>query len=179
MILGVDKLLELVKENYLVENLCDKEFNNPTGAGFDLRINEIFELTSGGMLGIHERHTPETEAILKFDGKEGKFINLEPNKWYVVQTVEKVNCPKNLVGFIFPRSTLYRSGLLLRAGVVDPGYSGKLAFGLINLNDASFRLEMGSRIANISFFEVKGNTNLYQGKWQGGRVSTSEKEKQI
>lgn len=179
MILGINKLLELVKENSLIENLCDKELNNPTGAGFDLRINEIFEFTSGGMLGIHERHTPETKSLAKFEDKEEKFVNLEPNKWYVVQTVEKVNCPKNLVGFVFPRSTLYRSGILLRGGVVDPGYSGKLAFGLINMNDTPFRLEIGSRLANISFFEVKGEANPYQGKWQGGRVSTPEKEKQI
>ena len=42
MILGITKLLELVREKKLVENLCERELKNPEGAGFDLRIGEIY-----------------------------------------------------------------------------------------------------------------------------------------
>jgi len=179
MILGVDELLKLVKEKKLVENLCDRELNNPTGAGFDLRIGEIFELESDGFLGIEDRHTPKTDLISKYKENEERWIILEPNKYYVIRTVETINCSEDLVGFMFPRSTLYRSGILVRGGVIDPGYKGRLSFGIINLNDKPFKLQMGARVANISFFEVKGKVNLYKGKWQGGRVNTKEKEKQI
>jgi hypothetical protein len=29
------------------------------------------------------------------------------------------------------------------------------------------------------FSEVKGDSNLYRGQWQGGRVTTEKKEKQV
>ena len=59
MILGIKKLHELVKEIKLVENLCQREMNNPEGAGFDLRLGEIYELEGDGFLGVEERDTPK------------------------------------------------------------------------------------------------------------------------
>jgi len=29
------------------------------------------------------------------------------------------------------------------------------------------------------FFQVKGKTHLYRGQWQGGRVTTKKREKQV
>ena len=55
MILGIKKLHELVKEINLVEGLCEREMNNPEGAGFDLRLGEVYELVGDGFLGIEER----------------------------------------------------------------------------------------------------------------------------
>jgi deoxycytidine triphosphate deaminase len=179
MILGIDQLLELVHEKKLVENLSERELNNPEGAGFDLRIGELYEVAGSGFLHIENRKTPELKLIAKYgDGKSAK-IKLEPNKAYVMKTIEKVNTPDNLLGLIFPRSTLYRSGILLSAGVDDPGYSGELSFGMFNLGKDVFELEMGARVAHIIFFEVKGDAGKYTGKWQGGRVSADKEEKQI
>ena len=36
-VVGVDRLLQLVKEKKLVENLAERELTNPEGAGFDIR----------------------------------------------------------------------------------------------------------------------------------------------
>ena len=63
MILGVDKLLELVEEKKLVENLCDRELNNPEGTGFDLRVGEFFKIKGKGFLGETERKTCDIESI--------------------------------------------------------------------------------------------------------------------
>jgi hypothetical protein len=38
MILGIQKLHDLAESIGLVENLCEREMNNPEGAGFDLRM---------------------------------------------------------------------------------------------------------------------------------------------
>ena len=55
MILGVKKLLKLVKEKKLVENLSERELKNPEGAGFDIRIGELYEAKGKGFLGVEER----------------------------------------------------------------------------------------------------------------------------
>ena len=44
MFLGVDKLLKLVREKKLVEDLCERELKNPEGCGFDLRLGKVWKI---------------------------------------------------------------------------------------------------------------------------------------
>jgi len=180
MILGVKKLLELVKEKRLVENLSERELKNPEGAGFDIRIGELYKAEGRGFLGIEERETPKIKLITKFDkNKKSQKIILKPKTYYLMKTVEKLNLPENLLAIFTPRSTLYRSGVYIFGGQTAPGYQGELTTGIYNFRDENFELEMGARVIHIMFFEVKGKSNLYRGQWQGGRVTTKKKEKQV
>lgn len=182
MIIGIKKLHELVKKNKLVENLCEREQNNPEGAGFDLRLAEIYELKGDGFLGVEERDTPKIILIAKNDpdkqDKDNSFV-FEPSKYYLVKTMEKVNLPITVSGVIFPRTTLFRSGLALFNGIVQAGYAGELTFGLCNLGKSNIRVSFGARIVHITFQEIRGEGNQYRGQWQGGRVATGGKEIQI
>ena len=75
MLLGIKDLLKLVKEKKLVENLCEREMKNPEGAGFDLQMGEVFEISGDGYLGIKERDTPETKSVVKYEeGKNNSFV---------------------------------------------------------------------------------------------------------
>jgi deoxycytidine triphosphate deaminase len=187
MILGIKKLHELVKEIKLVENLCEREMNNPEGAGFDLRLGEVYELEGDGFLGVEERQTPNIKLVAKANTLSlpegelegvGDFI-FEPGKYYLIKTIEKVNLPINLSGIIFPRTTMFRSGLGLFNGVVQPGYSGELTFGICNLGKSNIKVSFGARVVHITFHEVLGEGNQYRGQWQGGRVATDGSEKQV
>jgi len=179
MILGAKKILKLVKEKKLVENLSERELKNPEGAGFDLRIGELYQLKGQGFLGVEERETPEVKLLAKVDEKKSKKVILQPRTYYLIKTIEKLNLPENLLALFTPRSTLYRSGVYIFGGQTAPGYQGELTTGIYNFRDEKFELEMGSRVIHIMFFEVKGKSNLYRGQWQGGRVATKKKEKQI
>jgi deoxycytidine triphosphate deaminase len=182
MILGIKELHRLVNEQKLVENLCEREMNNPEGAGFDLRLGEIYELQGDGFLGVEERQTPEIKLVAKDEeGKteqENSFV-FEPGKYYLIKTIEKVNLPVTMSGIIFPRTTMFRSGLGLFNGVVQPGYQGELTFGICNLGKSNIKISFGARIVHITFHEVLGEGNQYRGQWQGGRVATEGKEVQI
>jgi len=173
MILGID----VVKKLGLIENLSEKELNNPEGAGFDIRVGEVFEIKNYGFLGVKQRKTPNVETIAHH--KKDKEYFLKPGEYVLVKTMERVNLPENIVALTFPRSTIQRCGVLLLATQTSPGYSGELVFGLKNLGNENFKLELGSRIANIMFLEVKGKTPRYKGQWQGGRVTTEGEEKQV
>ncbi len=182
MILGIKELHKLVDERKLVENLCDREINNPEGAGFDLRLGEVYELLGDGFLGVEERQTPEIKLLAKYDSEkidDDNFFIFEPGKYYLVKTIEKVNLPVNLSGIIFPRTTMFRSGLGLFNGVVQPGYSGELTFGVCNLGQSKIKISFSARVVHITFHEVLGEGNQYRGQWQGGRVATGGKEVQI
>ena len=182
MILGIEKLHELVAQDNLVENLCERELNNPEGAGFDLRLGEVYELEGDGFLGIEERDTPNVKLVAKDDPTKNERENsfeFKPGKYYLVKTMEKVDLPISLSGIIFPRTTLFRSGLGLFNGIVQPGYSGELTFGICNFGQSNIRVSFGARVVHITFQEVLGKGNHYRGQWQGGRVSTDGAEVQV
>ena len=62
---------------------------------------------------------------------------------------------------------------------VDPGYHGKLNFGMANMGSEKFEIDYGARIANITFVQAIGDIHRsYEGQWQGGRTSTTKTEKQ-
>ncbi|MCK4354759.1 2'-deoxycytidine 5'-triphosphate deaminase [Candidatus Parcubacteria bacterium] len=179
MILGAEELLKLVKEKKLVENLSERELQNPEGAGFDLRLGEIHEIFGQGFLGIEERETPKTKLLVKYDSNKKQSFVFKTSKYYLIKTIEKINLPENILCLMRQRSTLHRSGIMIFTANVSPGYQGELIFGIINLGPCDIEIELGARVVYAMFHEVKGKTNLYRGQWQGGRVSTAKKEKQV
>jgi deoxycytidine triphosphate deaminase len=179
MVLGPKQLLKLVKKIKLVEGLSERELTNPEGAGFDLRLDEVYKISGIALLGEIHRHTADIALLKKYDPKKKNSIKIKPGDFFLVKTIESVNMPANLTASITPRSTTYRSGLFLRTGNVPPGYCGGLTFGLKNEGPVTVEIEMGARFVHIQFSEVSGGGNMYRGQWQGGRVTTTKKEKQV
>ena len=178
MLIGAEELLKKVKKEGLIKNLSERELVNPEGPGFDLRVGEVFKLKGSGFLGVSERQTPDAELVASIEAGAKK-IKIKPGEYFLVRTIEEVNLRDNIFAHIYSRTTLFRSGLQLLTGKVGPGYYGKLTFGLKNLGEAHFDLELGARIAFIVFHEVLGRSNVSRGQWRGGRVVAAKKEKQI
>src|SRR3989344_1351630 len=180
MIIGPKKLLQLVKTINLVEDLAERELTNPEGAGFDLRAGEIYTIVGGkAFLGVEERETPKIKQIAAYlPAKKTTFI-FQPHAYHLVSTMEKVNLPDTITVNFKPRTTTFRSGLHVRSGNVAPGYSGNLTFAIINHGPLPVEIELGCRIIHAQFYMVEGGGFLYRGQWQGGRVTTKRREKQI
>src|SRR6185369_95684 len=108
MVLGPKALLQLVKKIKLVENLSERELTNPEGAGFDLRLGEVYKISGKAFLGVTERHTANIKLVKKY--QEGKTVSLiiKPGAFFLVKTIEDVNMPSDLTASITPRSTTYR-----------------------------------------------------------------------
>lgn len=179
MILGPSKLLELVKKIKLVENLSERELTNPEGAGFDLRLGEVYKIKGEAFLGETHRKTPEIETVRTYKKGENRTITIKPGDFYLVKTIEKINLPVDLSAVIIPRTTTFRSGIFIRTGPIQPGYQGELTFGLKNEGPVPVTIEMGARFVHLIFHEIKGKGSRYRGQWQGGRVTTTKKEKQV
>lgn len=179
MPLGPKILLKLVKERKLVEKLSDRELTNPEGAGFDLRLGEVHKIQGKAFLGIEERSTAKTKLVKKYLKTKHQSIIVKPGEYYLVRTIESVNLPDDIVAFVYMRSTLHRSGLVLFSNQVNPGYWGVLSMGLANLGPAQMEIELGARFCHIQFEKVEGGGSAYRGQWQGGRVAATKKEKQV
>jgi len=187
MILGPKKLLQLVKTKKLVEGLAERELTTPEGAGFDLRLGELYKIVGGkAFLGEFERETPKIKLVANYNttvvrlskGRQKKVV-IKPGEFYIATTIEKVNTPLDITINFKPRTTTFRSGLFVRTGNVAPGYCGKLTFAIKNEGPIPVSLEMGCRIVHAQFERVDGGGSQYKGQWQGGRVTTSKRERQI
>lgn len=177
MILGTDRLWKLIKEKKLIEGL-DQEEINVEGCGVDLRIGELYEMGQGrGFIYRKTRKTPPYRLVSQF-GKGKQKISIDSDKFYVGKTIEVINTPDDLFGIFIPRGTFFANGVSVLGFRVDPGYKGNFRFHLANIGGGDFEIEMGSRIANMIFLEVKGETNPYIGQWQGGRAFIKKEEEQ-
>lgn len=181
-VIGLDELQRRVKEDQLLENLSERELNNPEGTGFDLRIGKVFRIIEGGafieadsdQLGM--RKGVKTEEI---QPAEDKSIEIKPGEYYLIQTMETINTPLDLLPMPYGRGSLMKSGLLLVATPVAPGYSGFLVFGLQNFSQFSAKFQISARFAHIVFHKIEGQATKYRGQHQGGRVSIEEEERQV
>ena len=179
MILGPKKLLQLVKNKKLVEGLSERELINPEGAGFDLRLGEVYKISGTAFLGETDRKTANIKLVQKYSKGNKRSIKIKPGDFFLVTTIESFNVPQNLTVNFKPRTTTFRSGLFLRTGNVAPGYKGPVTFGLKNEGPITVTIEMGARFVHAQFDEVKGGGSMYRGQWQGGRVTTRRKERQV
>ena len=179
-VLGLDEVLTRVKKQKLIEGLGKREIENPEGVVVDLRLGEVYEIIEGGAFieadgeeGLGKRKGVKTKKL------EGTEIVINPGDYYLVTTHETLNTPKDLMPIVYPRSSLFRAGLLLLNTKTDPGYRGKLTMGLKNLSGFAVRLQIGARICNVVFHKIEGEAVEYRGQHQGGRVSPEEEEQQV
>ncbi|MFB6204409.1 MAG: deoxycytidine deaminase [Candidatus Nanohaloarchaea archaeon] len=188
MSLTAAKVLELRERYGLIENLADRELENPEGVGLDIRFGDVYELEGSGFLHREERKTPETEKIV--EAGSGDTLTLEPGDYVLVKTLERVDVPGEKIEVdgeethvwldVYPRSTLQRSGIYFMGTKTDPGYSGELVFTLANLGPSAFEIQEGARIANLVFKTATGELErAYEGQWNEGRVETGGTEEQV
>ena len=182
-VLGLDETHRRIKKEKLIENLGQRELKNPEGVGIDLRLGAVYKISSGGAFieaNLGKRKGVKTKEIARYkkSGKQQEIV-IKTGDYYLVSTLEVINAPKDLMPVVFPRTSLFRAGLLLLNSKTDPGYRGTLTMGLKNLSEFEVKLQMGARICNIVFFKIEGKTVSYRGQHQGGRITPHEEERQV
>lgn len=184
MILGASKIIELIQNGVeieerggrrlikpLIEGLGQDQIQKIEGTTVDLRLGEVFHVTGGAELLVGSRITPHIQSVMSVADNE-RIYTIDPGEFILVQTIETINLPHNLLADVRNRTTLFRCGLYMKTAYISPNYQGVLTFGMKNLSTHPIRIEMGFRIACVSFMEINGDVVPYHGVWQGKRAST-------
>ena len=120
----------------------------------------------------HEPATEESNATtLKIDGEESssaEAARLSPGA-YLIDFNETITTPRDAMGQLFVRSSLFRSGCLLSAGVMDSGYRGAIGGLLQVLNPHGVVLYRDARLAQMVFLGMAEEVEGYRGGFQGVR----------
>jgi deoxycytidine triphosphate deaminase len=182
MVVGLQTVQELVKD------LGERDKNNPEGAGVDLRLGEVHRISGGqafieadGAAGQGRRSGFQTELVMQYKTGSDDQDNLEikPGEYYLVKTIESVDIPLDMLADCRTRTSLFRAGLALFAGVGSPGYQGQLVFGLSNLGLLPVTIQMGARICSLLFYRLEETGIAYRGQHKGGRVTPAGVERQV
>ena len=111
-------------------------------------------------------------------------INIDPGKTAIIPTGLAISIPKGFEVQIRPRSGLaakQKISVLNTPGTIDADYRGEIKVILINFSENIFKIEKGSRIAQmvlcpVQLAEIKEVDNLEQTvRGEGGFGSTGNK----
>lgn len=156
---------------------CIKTWTSPGSVDFDNSLRLNASAVEVPFISPHEQSQKlpaqflqtlfNDPAILKKHMHERhESVMLKPGA-YLVEFNETVDTPLSLMGQIFVRSSLFRSGALLSAGIMDSGYQGAVGAMLQVVNPHGLLLFRNARLAQIAFHQmsepVKGYSGVYQG----------------
>lgn len=85
----------------------------------------------------------------------GKLV-LQPGDFAVVTTYETFQISTKIIGLFGQTSDLAKEGIqVLQSPFLDPGFNGKLKFGMVNLSKESVEYLAGKDIiGKVSFFDI-------------------------
>jgi len=117
------------------------------------------------------------DGAAQFDTVElapGQVFDLLPDECVLVSTMEAIRLPDDLVGQMYPRSSVNRRGLAVDlSGIVDAGYEGNLIIPVRNNNLSTVvRLYPGERFCQITFTPLTAPAEVRQSRYHRRDIAT-------
>ena len=167
-VLTDSEIRRLIKQEHpLVEGYIDLEAQVQAN-GFELTLRDISVIQSAGRIAVdNDRRVISDVSPLLFDGMGD--IELIPGT-YLITYNEIVHLPKNLMALGRPRSSLLRCGVTIGTAVWDAGYEGRSQSLLVVYNTRGIRLQKNARIMQLVFLEMTGESEGYDGMYQGENI---------
>ena len=168
MILSGKEIKRLVKQGRIKITPFDPGL---VGAGsIDLRLGNTFRVFKKHpkSIAIHnEVDYTKGSTLIKL--KKGESITIQPGHFVTANTVEEIDLPVDIAGWLEGRSSLARLGIAIHitAGYVHPGSKGKQVLEISNVSSSSVALFSGTRICQLVLEEVKNPGKRYSGRFAG------------
>ena len=143
-----DKIKNLVEEGKVIEN---GSVNNCGSLKYDFTLSdEILKSDFNTPVHIKDLSIEERRKAL-----------IQPGEVVYVLTKEKVNLPSDMYMSLSANRGMSEYGVLTLGGfAVDPGYSGKLMFGLFNYSSTPFALMPGSKLIGGVFYQLSEDESV-------------------
>ena len=168
MLSGFD-INNLVRNNRLVINPFDEEAVRENGVDFKL-ADEIAHHK------IFEKEfvlDPSSESDINNSYKISKGVTtfiIRANEQVLLSTLEYIEVPDDIAGFVELRSTWARHGLSVPPTIIDAGFKGNITLEVINNAPYDIMLKPKTNFAHIVFNKLNNKTSIpYNGTYSGQR----------
>lgn len=143
--------------------------------GFTFLIARHWVLNQTGRVALTLDHLAGGGA--HFDTIElepGQIFEILPGECVIVSTLEKIKMPSDLVGNIYPRSSVNRQGLAVDlSGIVDAGYEGNLIIPVRNNNISTVvRLYPAERFCQLTLTSLDQPAEVRQSRYHKRDIAT-------
>ncbi len=138
--------------------------------GIDLRVTDEIayknpELKKDFVLDPYDEKHVENEYIKKSGQKE---LVIGASSQVLLSTVEYLELPDNLMGFVELRSTWARHGLSVPPTIIDAGFKGTITLEVINHSICGIKLKPKTRFAHVIFATTLSRVrSAYSGRYLG------------
>ena len=122
-------------------------------AAYTLHVGDQVYISPDGTVRNPER---QTKQLLK----AGEGFAIPPGQFAFLLTKEIVSVPEYAVAFISIKGRMKFKGLVNISGFhVDPGYTGRLLFSVLNAGPRPIHLEQGQRLFLIWYADLDSSTD--------------------
>lgn len=160
-VLTKNEILERIKIGSIAFSPCLDKFQVQAHS-IDLRIGFTFIIPKSWVMA------PEGRQALKVDYGEnrkyfdvveleaGQYFEILPGEFIGISTLERVKVPTDIMGILYPRSSINRRGLSVDlSGIIDAGFEGNLLVPVRNnTTSQTIRIYPGERFCQIVFEDL-------------------------
>lgn len=141
-ILSNDELNGAINTHQIIENGSTK---NCEGIKYDFRLGEKILKASFKRPVIYSELTMAEQALCE----------IAPGEVVFVMTEEKLCLPNNIFCQLSNKRKIGHGGIIVLGGLmIDPGYCGRLIFGLYNVSSSPYQLKPGRKLIAGVFYKT-------------------------
>lgn len=129
-------------------------------------VHCAYELSMGSQAWVTSKDT--TKGTIQVDLEERDRVCIPPGQFALLLIHERVVIPNDAIGLISMKSKVKMRGLVNVSGFhVDPGYEGKLVFGVFNAGTLPISIRQGEPTFQMWYVSLDQPTdNTYRGSRQ-------------
>ena len=139
--------------------------------GYDVTLCETFkipQLTIDPLNAREDMFEKMDAEDMSIYGSYGKGTFLPGGCYLLGATREYFRMPSDVLGVVFGKSTLLRSGIHTPISIVEPGWEGHLVIEIANNHRAGVLVYANMGVAQVIFFRTdRVPRDVYNGKYQG------------
>jgi dCTP deaminase len=162
MILVDWQILDRITRGYIKVDPFDPKLVQPNS--LDIRLGSHFAWYHEGDEVI-DPYRQET-ITSRVDGMHSESIVLQPGKFILGETFERIGLPDNIVATIEGKSGIARLGIGLHqtGGWIDAGFRGTITLEMSNVNQRPVKLYAGMPIGQLVFYTTERAERPYDKK---------------
>jgi len=154
-------------------NIIIDPFNltNLQPISYDIRLGQYIKVedlqadTAPNIIDLHKGITERSYGTVEVPEYDEQYegLSIQPKQFMLAESLEHIELSRFVGAQLHGKSTLGRVGLLVHitAGLIDPGWRGKLTLELYNVSSRPIRLWRGMKIGQIEFYKVDGVVHEY------------------
>lgn len=168
----IDIKSEIKKGNIVIKPFPNFE-SQLSACSLDLHLGKqflVYQYTKGPFIDIKQPIPKELTKKIKLANKNSQFI-IQPGEFVLATTEEWIELPDSIAARLEGRSSIGRLGIIIHAtaGLIPPGWRGRLVLEIANIARIPVALYPGMRICALTFEKVSSKVETPYYKKKGAK----------